>query len=128
MGTDWCSTRNERTPYAQLASVEVETMCLCCSVIPDIAHPRCGCAKEYVEQIAADLQERKVMRGGIAQFKMQENILNEMLKLSCKADLICDVAKVSSKVPSKAPGQEVMAAATVVAPVGLGACLQRAER
>jgi hypothetical protein len=119
--TDWCSTRNERTPYAQLASVEVETMCLCCSVIPDVAHPRCGCAKEYVETIAADLQERKVKRGGIAQFKMQENILNEMLKLSCKADLICDVAKV----PAKAPRQELMAAATVVAPVGLGACLHR---
>jgi len=120
--TDWCSRRNERTPYAQLASVEVETVCCCCSAIPDVAHPRCGCAKEYVEEIAADLQERKVMRGGIAQFKMQENILNDILKLSCKADLIHDVAKV----PAKPPGQEVMAAAMGAS--GLGGCLRSGER
>jgi hypothetical protein len=102
--TDWCSRSNERTPYAQLGSVETENMCHCCSVLPDVANPKCGCSKDLVDTIANDLQERKVKRGNIAQMKMQENILHEISKLAAKADLLCDQAQ-----PRRAPAQEVMA-------------------
>lgn len=103
--TDFCSKSNERTPYAQLGAVEVETTCLCCSELPEVATPGCGCSNALVEEIANELQARKVQRGNIAQFKMQENLINEMLKLTVKAKLLADKKGVGAWPPS----QELMA-------------------
>jgi hypothetical protein len=103
--TDWCSKNNERTPYAQLGSVEVETACICCSELPEVASPGCGCSKALVDDIANELQARKVQRGNIAQFKMQENLINEMLKLTVKTKLLADKKGVAAWPPS----QELMA-------------------
>jgi hypothetical protein len=83
-----CCRQNTRTPYAQLGAVETEQSCCCCHELPETAQPQCGCAKELVDMIANDLQERKVKRGNIAQLKMQENLMNELLKLDAKLTLL----------------------------------------
>merc|ERR1719188_850588 len=69
--TDFCSSKTSRTPYGNLGAVEEETACCCCVNVPDVANPGCGCDTEKVSDIAAELQERKVMRGNIAQMKQQ---------------------------------------------------------
>ena len=72
-----------RKPYPQLGDVEV-TNCMCCLYVDDVGSPGCGCNKELVGRIAADLQERKVLRGNIAQLKVSENIMKEVLKINAK--------------------------------------------
>jgi hypothetical protein len=86
--TDFCSSKTSRTPYGNLGAVEEETMNCCCVMLPDVANPGCGCDRAKVSEIAAELQERKVMRGNIAQMKQQENIINEVLHLGVKVDLL----------------------------------------
>jgi hypothetical protein len=92
---NWCVTTNSRTPYAQLGSVDTEQVCFCCLEIPEVANPKCGCDKATVEEIAADMQARKVGRGNIAQLKMQENMITSAIKLDAKLDILmkkCNVA------------------------------------
>jgi hypothetical protein len=87
---DCCSRTQSRTPYGNLDSVETETTCCCCSELPDVATPGCGCSKDLVNEIEAELQERKVKRGAIAQMKQQENIITEILSLGVTLDLLLD--------------------------------------
>merc|ERR1719277_2757980 len=88
-----CTKNNERTPYAQLGAVEVETTCCCCIELPELAKPGFGCETAFVKEIEAELQDRKEKRGNIAQLKMQENMLNELLRLDVKADLCLEHAQ-----------------------------------
>merc|ERR1740121_1242095 len=84
-----CGRTSSRTPYGNLGSVETELAFCCCHSLPDVANPGCGCNEELVDEIAGELQERKVMRGNIAQMKQQENIIKEVLQLEVKMDLLC---------------------------------------
>lgn len=89
---DFCATSTMRMPYAQLGSVEVETICCgsCFNVETDggIIQPKCGCDKDLVDEISEDLQTRKVTRGNIAQVRMQENLMIEVIKLGVQLDEI----------------------------------------
>jgi len=85
---NWCYKQSSRTPYGNLGAVETETMCCCCSQLPDLATPGCGCSNGLVDEIAAELQERKVKRGNIAQMKQQENIIIEVLNTEAKMDML----------------------------------------
>lgn len=98
-----CLQRTTRTPYANVDSLESETVCFCCSELPELANPGCGCSTEVVEEIAGHLQERIQKRGDVAQLKMQENVTYELLKLDLKTDLL--TKKRDIQYP---PGQEVM--------------------
>lgn len=101
---DWCNRSTSRTSYGNLGAVETEVACCCCSQLPDIATPGCGCSGSLVDEIAADLQERKVKRGNIAQMKQQENIIIEILNTEAKVDML--MHKRGLKYP---PTPEVMA-------------------
>jgi len=101
---DCCSLIQSRTPYGNVDAVETETACCCCAQLPDIATPGCGCNRELVNEIAAELQERKTKRGNIAQIKQQENIIVEVLKLGVKTDIL--FGKYKMQFP---PTPEVMA-------------------
>jgi len=85
---DCCNMSQSRTPYANLGSVETEKLCCCCSVLPDIAQPGCGCSGELVEEIAQELQKRKEERGNIAQLKQQENIIIEVLNTEARMEVL----------------------------------------
>mmetsp|Transcript_48732 Transcript_48732/g.106470 ORF Transcript_48732/g.106470 Transcript_48732/m.106470 type:complete len:361 (+) Transcript_48732:2-1084(+) len=100
-----CIKNNERTPYAQLGAVEVETTCCCCIELPELAKPGFGCEEAYVQEIAGELQDRKEKRGNIAQLKMQENMLNEILKIVVKMDLLL----LKNNIEYAAPAQMAMA-------------------
>mmetsp|Transcript_6296 Transcript_6296/g.14336 ORF Transcript_6296/g.14336 Transcript_6296/m.14336 type:complete len:743 (+) Transcript_6296:85-2313(+) len=89
---DCCSTSTMRMPYAQLGSVDAEMTCCgnCFNVetAGGTIQPKCGCDKGLVDQISDDLQHRKVTRGNIAQVRMQENLMIEVIKLGVQLDLI----------------------------------------
>mmetsp|Transcript_37060 Transcript_37060/g.69643 ORF Transcript_37060/g.69643 Transcript_37060/m.69643 type:complete len:520 (+) Transcript_37060:2-1561(+) len=84
----WCHHSGTRRPYAHLASVDVEESCGCCYAISGVASPGCGCNQDLVAEIAAELQERKVKRGNIAQLMIQENITNKISMVNAKIDTI----------------------------------------
>jgi len=87
---DFCTTSTMRMPYAQLGSVDVESICCgqCFNVETDggTIQPKCGCDKQLTDKISEDLQNRKVSRGNIAQVRMQENLMIEMIKLGVQLD------------------------------------------
>jgi hypothetical protein len=83
-----CMETQARTPYGNMGSVETETAMCCLTELPDIGSPGCGCNKALVEEIAAELQERKEKRGNIAQMKQQENIIIEILNMEAKMDML----------------------------------------
>jgi len=112
--TDWCSSKTSRTPYANLGAVE-EERCCCCVVLPGVAEPGCGCDAEKTGEIAAELQERKVMRGMIAQMKQQENIINELLHLSVKVDCLCEKQGLQYPPPPEVMAQAFLPAAAAPA-------------
>mmetsp|Transcript_64823 Transcript_64823/g.163268 ORF Transcript_64823/g.163268 Transcript_64823/m.163268 type:complete len:742 (+) Transcript_64823:83-2308(+) len=121
--TNFCMKSNSRTPYAQLGSVEKETACCCCIQLPEVATPGCGCSHDLVTQIEEELQERKVKRGNIAQLKMQENLLDEILRLSVKLDMCMEKHAVAyppdQETMKRVFGEELPPAPTsVVAPTG----------
>jgi len=103
-----CMQMISREPYAQLGSVEPVSGCmgLCTSVHTDKNHicPGCGCSHTLVNEVATELQHRKVKRGNIAQIRMQENLIIEVIKLGIKYDLILN--KEGIQYP---PSQERMA-------------------
>jgi len=99
-----CGRTSSRTPYGNLGSVETELNCCCCHSLPDVATPGFGCSKDMVEEIAEELQQRKVKRGNIAQMQQQENIIKEVLQLEVKMDLLCHEKGVQYP-----PAPEVMA-------------------
>jgi len=113
--TDCCTRLQSRTPYGNLGSVETETQLRCVTMLPDIAVPGCGCSGDLVQQIADQLQERKVKRGNIAQMKQQENIIVEILKLEVKMDVLAH-AKQLKYPPSPDVVQNVFAPPVVAAP------------
>jgi hypothetical protein len=130
---NWCLSAKSRTPYAQLGSVDTENAFGCCMNIPEVANPGCGCQKTKCTEIAADLQERKVKRGNIAQLKMQENLIYSVVKLDAKLDMLMNKHGVKyppssdtmkqvfgqemfTKAPSGAPPQQMK----VVIPAGVG--------
>lgn len=85
-----CLKGVRREPYAQLGSVEpARLFCgLCVNVQTDqnLVCPGCGCNHHLTETISAELQNRKVKRGNIAQIRQQENLLIEIIKLGAKMD------------------------------------------
>eukprot|EP00747_Dinoflagellata_sp_TGD_P085189 gnl/TRDRNA2_/TRDRNA2_162797_c1_seq1.p1 gnl/TRDRNA2_/TRDRNA2_162797_c1~~gnl/TRDRNA2_/TRDRNA2_162797_c1_seq1.p1 ORF type:complete len:829 (-),score=139.90 gnl/TRDRNA2_/TRDRNA2_162797_c1_seq1:212-2698(-) len=99
---NWCCRWNERTPYAKLAAVHTEPLCCCCVELPGVV--RSGCAAPangdrcyysgpfhrvgFVEEVAAELRNRKASQGNLAQQKVTDNLTNEILKLSVKMDLL----------------------------------------
>lgn len=72
----FCLKAVRREPYAQLGSVEPARLFggLCVNVSTDqnLVCPGCGCDHQKTEQISAELQERKVKRGNIAQIRQQD--------------------------------------------------------
>lgn len=82
-----CFREAKRKPYAQLGDVEKQNCC-CCVQVDDVGSPGCGCNSALVDQIAHDLQVRKVLRGNIAQLKVSENIMKEVLKINAKLRLL----------------------------------------
>ena len=72
-----CMQMISREPYAQLGSVEPISGCmgLCKSVHTDKNHIwiGCGCSRPLINEIATELQHRKVKRGNIAQIRMQDD-------------------------------------------------------
>jgi hypothetical protein len=117
---NWCLSTKSRTPYAQLGSVDTENAFGCCMNIPEVANPGCGCQKTKCTEIAADLQERKVKRGNIAQLKMQENLIYSVVKLDAKLDMLMNKHGVkyppSSDTMKQVFGQELFAKAPCGAP------------
>eukprot|EP00929_Paragymnodinium_shiwhaense_P109987 TRINITY_DN7664_c0_g1_i1.p1 TRINITY_DN7664_c0_g1~~TRINITY_DN7664_c0_g1_i1.p1 ORF type:complete len:745 (+),score=221.80 TRINITY_DN7664_c0_g1_i1:84-2318(+) len=113
---NWCDQQNVRMPYAEMSSVEVETACCCCSELPDIGVPGFGCSNALVAEIAEELQQRKVKRGEIAQFKMQENMINEVLKIGVKMDCLLDKKGFANPADQPPPEAQIPAATTVQAP------------
>jgi len=93
---------NDRRPYAQVDSVDMEkAFCGTCTSIPGVANPGCGCSNGLVAELAGELQERKMKRGMTAQLKTQENVMNEVLKLGVKVDLLLDHFANRSRAPPK---------------------------
>merc|ERR1712196_742462 len=85
---DCCNRTTTRTPYGNMGSVDTESICFCCSNLPDIGSPGCGCSNALVAEIAEELQQRKEKRGNIAQMKQQENIIIEILNLDAKTEVM----------------------------------------
>lgn len=87
-----CLKSRRREPFAQLGSVEPAQCCCggCVMVETDqnMISPGCGCSYAQVSEIAAELQHRKVKRGNIAQIRLQENLMIELIKMAVKADLL----------------------------------------
>jgi len=99
-----CSVSNARTPYGNLGSVDTnEACCGCCVSLPGVAAPACGCSKDTVQTIAGELQMRKEKRGNIAQLKMQENMVIEVMKLSAKIDVLLHASSRSATLAQDAP-------------------------
>lgn len=73
-----CLKGVRREPYAQLGSVEpARLFCgLCVNVQTDqnLVCPGCGCNHHLTETISAELQNRKVKRGNIAQIRQQDRV------------------------------------------------------
>lgn len=73
-----CVKAVRREPYAQLGSVEpARLFCgLCVNVQTDqnLVCPGCGCNHHLTETISAELQNRKVKRGNIAQIRQQDRV------------------------------------------------------
>merc|ERR1712032_166243 len=59
---------NMKTPYAEMDSVDIARSCCCFWSVNDTS-PGCGCDRAEVEEIAAELQDRKLKRGNIAHLK-----------------------------------------------------------
>ncbi|CAJ1439276.1 unnamed protein product [Effrenium voratum] len=108
-GRSCCVKSVRREPYAQLGSVAPAELCCgaCVNVKTDqnVVCPGCGCNRELTTEVAAELQNRKVKRGNIAQIQLQENLMMEIIKLGVKADLL--LHKYGVEYP---PSQETMLA------------------
>ncbi|CAJ1400960.1 unnamed protein product [Effrenium voratum] len=117
---NFCSTSTARMPYAQLGSVDVETLCCgnCFSVGTNggTIMPGFGCGKQEVDGIAEELQKRKVTRGNIAQVQMQENLMIEIIKLSVQMDQLAK--KEGVKYPPTQQTMEEVFGQGVQAPLG----------
>lgn len=102
-----CLKAVRREPYAQLGSVEPARAFfgLWVNVQTDqnFVCPGCGCDHRLTEEISAELQNRKVKRGNIAQIRQQENLLMEIIKLGVKVDTFFHGANVPYP-----PSQETM--------------------
>lgn len=88
-----CLKSRRREPYFSLASVEPsENCCGVCKTVAtesNIVSPGCcGANTALVEEIAGELQQRKLKRGNIAQIRQQENLMIEIIKLGVKLDLL----------------------------------------
>ena len=68
-----CMSSIDRKPYAQLRAVD-EEICCCCHGVNGWFPGWCGDTRT-VQEIAAELQARKVGRGNIAQIRNQENTM-----------------------------------------------------
>lgn len=113
-----CCRSIVREPYAQMGSVEKASVCcVCASAQTDhaVISPDCGCSSGVVNEIAHELQRRKVLRGNIAQIKQQENLMIELIKLGVKLDLICAKEGVQYP-PSQDALNRVFGAGTIMPP------------
>jgi hypothetical protein len=81
-------------PYAQMDSVEIEKSCCCCFQVNEYS-PGCGCCNgAIVEELGAELQQRKVRRAEIAQLKYLETMQSTCLDLNCQMDVALNKAKI----------------------------------
>ena len=69
-----CMSSVDRKPYAQLRAVDEEICCCCFHGVNGWLPGWCGDTPK-VQEIAAELQARKVGRGNIAQIRNQENTM-----------------------------------------------------
>ena len=69
-----CMRSTDRKPYAQLRAVDEEICCCCFHGVNGWVPGWCGDTQK-VQEIAAELQARKVGRGNIAQIRNQENTM-----------------------------------------------------
>ena len=109
-----CQNSVERRPYAQLGDVQHIKCCLCLrGVKTDLGgegkggsmpiSPGCGCSDDLVQEIAEELQRRKVGRGNIAQLRQQELQIAYTKDLNAKLDLIMkEIQNLKSQVPTRA--------------------------
>jgi hypothetical protein len=75
-------------PYAEMESVDVQKECCCCFSVNDIS-PGVGCCNgAVVNELAADLQARKVRRGNIAQIQQLEQMEATTAQLDFMVDLM----------------------------------------
>lgn len=74
-----CGTSIDRKPYAQLKAVDEEIICCCCHMVNLHCPGWCG-DSEMINEIASELQARKVGRGNIAQLRNQENTMIKALE------------------------------------------------
>ena len=98
VSTDCCTTSVQKRPYAQLGNVETsQDCCGTWSIKTDgLSGPEGGglapgtaCSnKQLVEEIAAELQARKICRGNVGQIREAELMKQEVTLLHAKVDLI----------------------------------------
>lgn len=74
-------------PYAQLDSIDVSRS-MCCFYSINDETPGWGCEKEKVEELAADLKQRVVERGNIAQLEQLQHILSVVTTLEAKMRIL----------------------------------------
>lgn len=89
-GKHACGFWRQRTPYASLGGIDVDQNCCCCHEIGDVANPGLGCSKAEVERIFDDLYPRMIKVGSIGQIMAQEQIINDILSIELKLDLLME--------------------------------------
>jgi len=76
---------NMKMPYAEMDSVDVQKSCCCCWSVNE-SSPGFGCNRALVEEIAEDLQQRKLKRGNIAHLKQLRNMQGTAAGLDALAE------------------------------------------
>ncbi len=76
-----------RRPYGELGSVDEANCCGCIGVASGLSKgapvcPGCGCEKDLVAEIVAELKARMKERGDTGQIQRQEVMMNEIKRLS----------------------------------------------
>jgi hypothetical protein len=102
-GKHACGFSRQRTPYASLGGIDVDQDCCCCHEIGDVANPGWGTNEAEVKRIFDDLYPRMIKLGSIAQVMAQEEIINDILSIELKLDLLLQ----SMSIPYPPPQQEV---------------------
>lgn len=81
-----CCSSTERKPYAQIQEVDAGVCCFCCHGVNGMSPGWCG-DEALVNELAQELQDRKVGRGNIAQLRNQENTMVKAVE----SDIRCDI-------------------------------------
>jgi|Transcript_124576 hypothetical protein len=96
---NWCISKTQKRPYAQLGSVDVHNQCgMCFTIGSDLAPVNekgeggmalgWGCDEATTRQIVTELQSRKEKRGNIAQIRKLDYLFNRLISSAQKAPLL----------------------------------------